>query len=158
MKDALVRIIATGFYSGYGRPFPGTWGTIPACLLAYFLVGGNQALLSVIALGALVLSVWASGQAERVYGHDARKIVIDEWAGMFIALILVPYSLTNYAVAFVLFRVFDVIKLPPAKQAERLPGGWGVTMDDVVAGVQANVATHLVIIGLSRIGQSGVFA
>ncbi len=156
MKTALVKIIATGFYSGYGRPFPGTWGTIPAWLLAYFLVGGNQVLLTVIALGALVLSVWASGRAEQIYGHDARKIVIDEWAGMFIALILVPYSLTNYAVAFVAFRVFDVIKLPPAKQAERLRGGWGVTMDDVVAGVQANVATHLIIIGLSSIGQGGV--
>lgn len=158
MKAALVKIIATGFYSGYGRPFPDTWGTIPAWLLAYFLVEGNQALLTVIAVGSLILSVWASGQAEQIYGRDARTIVIDEWAGMFIALILVPYSLTNYAVAFVAFRVFDVVKLPPATQAERLPGGWGVTMDDVVAGMQANLVTHLVIIGLSRIGQGGAFA
>ncbi len=158
MKTALVKIIATGLYSGYGRPFPGTWGTIPAWLLAYFLIGGNQALLAGTAVGVLVVSVWASGQAEQVFGHDARTIVIDEWAGMLIALILVPYSLTNYAIAFVAFRGFDVIKLPPARQAERLPGGWGVTMDDVVAGVQANLATHLVILGLSRMSQGGVFA
>jgi phosphatidylglycerophosphatase A len=77
--------------------------------------------------------------------------VIDEWAGMFVALLFVPVTLTNYLIAFVAFRAFDVIKLPPAAQSERLPIGWGVTMDDIVAGIQANVFTQIVIwIFLSR--------
>ena len=83
-----------------------------------------------------------------MFGHDARKIVIDEWAGMFVTLLLVPFSFQNYLIAFVMFRIFDVVKIPPARNAEKLPGGWGVTMDDMVAGVQACAATHLIIYGL----------
>jgi phosphatidylglycerophosphatase A len=145
MKDHFVRLIATGFYSGYIRPFPGTWGTIPAWLLAYFLIGGNSLILLAAGLVATLLSIWLSGAAERFYGHDARKIVIDEWAGMFVTLFLVDYSLIAYLIAFVAFRAFDVVKLPPAAQFEKLPGGWGVTMDDIAAAVYANVFTRLAI-------------
>ena len=92
-----------------------------------------------------IISVILSGKAEKIYGHDARKIVIDEWAGMFIALILVPYSLLNYLIAFVAFRLLDAIKVYPANRAEKLPSGWGVTADDVVAGIQANLITQLTV-------------
>ena len=149
MKDKIVRLIATGFYSGYGRPYPGTWGTAPAWLIAFFLIEGNQAILAIVAALTFIVSVWAANEAEILFGHDARKIVIDEWVGMFITVLFVPYSLTNYVIAFVLFRGFDVVKIPPAIQAENLPGGWGVTMDDVIAGAQANITTHLVIFGLN---------
>ena len=64
---------------------------------------------------------------------------------MFITLILVPYSLLNYTIAFVAFRGFDAVKIWPANVAENLPRGWGVTADDVVAGIQANLFTHLII-------------
>jgi phosphatidylglycerophosphatase A len=92
-----------------------------------------------------IISVWLAGVAERVYGHDAKKIVVDEWAGMFIAVAFVPYSLPNYIMAFIFFRGFDWFKIYPANVAERLPRGWGVTADDVVAGIQANLLTHLAI-------------
>jgi phosphatidylglycerophosphatase A len=78
-------------------------------------------------------------------GHDAKKIVIDEWAGMMISLIMIPYSLTNYILAFLAFRALDAVKFFPANVAERLPRGWGVTADDVVAGIQANLLTQLLI-------------
>lgn len=145
MKEQLAKLIATGLYSGYGRPFPGTWGTIPAWLLGWFIIGDNQPLLMGTTAVILALSVWSAGEAEKLLGHDARKIVIDEWAGMLIAFWLLPYSLTSYAIAFIAFRAFDVVKIPPARQCERLPGGWGVTMDDVAAGIQANLFTQLVI-------------
>lgn len=64
---------------------------------------------------------------------------------MFVALLFVPYSLINYVIAFFAFRFFDVVKIPPARQLERLPGGWGVTMDDIAAGIHANLATQLAI-------------
>ncbi len=150
MKDQIVKLIATGLYSGYGRPYPGTWGTIPAWLIAFFLIGGNQRILVGVVIVSFVLSIWAAGEAEKMFGHDARKIVIDEWAGMFVTLLLVPFSLQNYIIAFVMFRGFDVVKIPPARQAEKLPGGWGVTMDDIIGGVQACIATHLIIYGLDR--------
>ena len=148
MKDHIVRLVATGLYSGYGRPFPGTWGTGPAWLIGYFLIAGDQRLLIGAVVVSTVLSVWAAGEAEKMFGHDARKIVIDEWAGMFVTFLLVPFSFQNYMIAFVMFRVFDVVKIPPARNAEKLPGGWGVTLDDIVAGVQACVATHLIIYGI----------
>ena len=64
---------------------------------------------------------------------------------MFVALLFVPYSLINYVIAFFAFRFFDVVKIPPARQLERLRGGWGVTMDDIAAGIHANLATQLAI-------------
>lgn len=145
MKRQLVTLIATGLYSGYLKPFPGTWGTIPAWLIAYFLIGGNWMMMLGAAIICSLLSVWAAGNAETYLGHDARKIVIDEWAGMFITLLFVPIGLANFIIAFFAFRFFDVVKIPPARQAESMPGGWGVTSDDIVAGIQAGVATQLLL-------------
>jgi phosphatidylglycerophosphatase A len=102
--------------------------------------------MAIAAVISLFVSAWAAGEAELLFGHDARKIVIDEWAGMFVSLIFVPFSPTNYLIAFVAFRFFDVVKLPPASQWEKLPGGWGVTMDDIAAGVHANIATQIIVL------------
>ena len=146
----VANIVATGIFSGFMKPFPGTWGTLPALAIAILILKGDLALTVIAVVITFLLSVWSSGEAEKVYGHDARKIVIDEWAGMFVALVLVPFSYLNFVIAFVLFRAFDVVKIPPARQFERLPGGWGITMDDIAAGVQANLATHLTIFLLNR--------
>jgi phosphatidylglycerophosphatase A len=70
---------------------------------------------------------------------------------MFVAVLLVPYSLLNFTIAFVAFRILDAIKIAPAAQAEKLPAGWGVTMDDIVAGIQANIVTQIVIVILARL-------
>ena len=138
-------MLATGFWSGYFPITPGTFGSIPPWLIAYFLIQDNQLWLTIAASAATIVSVWSAGEAEKELGHDARKIVIDEWAGMFITLLFVPYSLINYAIAFFVFRALDVVKIYPARLSEQLPAGWGVTMDDVVAGVQSNLVTHLII-------------
>ncbi|MFQ6009396.1 MAG: phosphatidylglycerophosphatase A [bacterium] len=153
MKKLLVRLFATGVCSGYSPIWPGTAGSIPAWLIAFFLVKGNSAILGAATIVTLVASVWLSGEAEKMLGRDARKIVIDEWAGMFLTLLFIPYSLVNYVIAFFAFRAFDVVKIPPARQSESLPGGWGVTMDDVVAGIQANIVTRVLIFVLERVCQ-----
>jgi len=145
MKKFIVKLIATGVFSGYCRPFSGTWGTIPAWLIAYFLIKDNHILMAITIIVTFILSVWSATEAEKLFGHDAKKIVIDEWVGMFVTIIFVPYSLTNYVIAFIAFRGFDVVKIPPAAQFERLPRGWGVTMDDIFAGIYANVFTQGVI-------------
>ena len=145
MKKFTARMLATGFWSGYFPITPGTFGSIPPWLIAYFLIHNNQLWLFAAAIAATIVSVWSAGEAEKELGHDARKIVIDEWAGMFITLLFVPYSLINYAIAFFVFRALDVVKIYPARRAEQLPAGWGITMDDVVAGVQSNLVTHLII-------------
>ena len=145
LPPPLVRCIATGLYSGYLKPFPGTWGTIPAWLITYFLIRDDPALLALVVIAAFFVSVWTAGEAERLLGRDARKIVIDEWAGMFVTLLFVPYSLSTFAMGFFAFRFYDVVKPPPAAQVERLPGGWGVTMDDIVAGAYANVTVQMIL-------------
>ena len=150
MKDNFVKLVASGLYSGYSPIIPGTTGTVPAWLIAYFLIAGDQLFLFIAFVVFSFISVWSATLAEDIYGHDAKKIVMDEWAGMFLSLMFVPFSLTNYLIAFVAFRVFDVLKIPPASQAERLPKGWGVTMDDVVGGVQACFCTHLIIFLMGR--------
>ena len=151
MKDWLIKFIATGFYSGYSPIWPGTAGSIPAWLIAFFLVKGDNIVLGVVAVMAFVVSVLSSGKMEQTLGRDAKKIVIDEWAGMFLALLFIPHSFVNYVIAFFAFRAFDVVKLPPARQSESLPGGWGVTMDDVVAGIQANVVTRVLVFVLEKL-------
>lgn len=145
MKRFLISTLATGLGTGQAPFASGSVGSIPPLLIAYFLIQNNQLALIVTAFISIVVSVWISNAAEIIFGHDSKKIVIDEWAGMLITLILIPYSLTNYLIAFVVFRALDVIKIFPARQAEKLPGGWGVTMDDVVAGVQSNIVTFVII-------------
>ena len=143
MYQKFALLVASGLYSGYLRPFSGTWGTIPAWGLAFFLTGDHTIIHIAATIVLTIISVWASGEAEKTLVQDSKSIVIDEWAGMFVAVLFVPVTLTNYMIAFVLFRFFDVVKLFPAAQCEELPGGWGVTMDDVVAGVHACVTLHL---------------
>jgi phosphatidylglycerophosphatase A len=92
----------------------------------------------------VIVGFWSANRAERSIGdHDPKKVVIDEWAGMAISLIGVPALFSSYLWAFLLFRFFDVIKPVPAHQLERLPGGYGIVLDDVVAGLYALVSYHL---------------
>lgn len=148
-KSTFIKLAASGFYSGYSPIVPGTTGTIPAWLIAYFFMGSASLILPVAAMITLLLSIYIAGKAEPILGHDAKKIVIDEWAGMFITLIMVPFSLLNYVIAFLTFRALDAVKFFPANAAEKLPRGWGVTADDVVAGIQANLLTRLIIFVIS---------
>jgi len=145
MKNFLIKFLASGLFTGYLKPFPGTWGTIPAWLIAWFLFKGDPPLLWGAAILSTILSIAVASLAEPLMGHDSRQIVIDEWAGMFVSLLFVPYSLQMYIGAFVAFRAFDVVKIWPARQLESLPSGLGVTMDDVAAGIQTLLFVQIVI-------------
>lgn len=153
--ENLIKFLASGFCTSFRKdifPVPGTRGTVPAWLIAYFLVRGDLLWTIGLAIGITLLSVYLSGRAERYWGHDAKEIVIDEWAGMFFALILIPFSLLNYVIAFLIFRLADTFKVPPARNAEKLPAGWGITADDVVAGIQANLLTQLFVYIMNNYG------
>lgn len=147
----LTRALATGIYTGYFPVVPGTVGSIPAWLLAWFVFGRDGRVLVIAAIVTCVVSVWTAARAEPLLGHDSKKIVIDEWAGMFITVIFLPYRLDVYIAAFVFFRFYDVIKPYPAGYCESLPRGWGVTLDDVFAGVYANLTCWLCIFALGRL-------
>lgn len=150
MKKTIVTILASGFGTGFAPVASGTVGSVPPLLIAYFLIANNQLALAIATLVSSIVSIWVAGEAEKSFGHDSKKIVIDEWAGMFFTLLFIPFSLTNYIIAFFVFRALDVIKIFPARKAESLPGGWGVTMDDVIAGVQSNIVTQIIIFVIAQ--------
>ncbi len=137
--------LATFFGAGLLKPGPGTWGSIAAVLLWAAFAGFAHpspgalviALLAAIAV-ALVLGVPAATIVARESGlHDPGFVVIDEVAGQWIALLFCPADWGHAIVALVLFRLFDILKPPPARQLERLPAGWGIVFDDVAAGLYA---------------------
>ncbi len=144
-------LILTGLGSGLLPIAPGTWGSAAACVVVLALLqltAGRPVPLNIaLAVLAVLSSIGcvATGRfAQDTYGKkDPGQCVIDEWAGQAVTLIALPYTGTtiNQLVlvgsGFLAFRLFDIIKLPPARQLERLPLGWGVLLDDLVAGVQA---------------------
>ncbi len=99
----------------------------------------------VLALAILFLGTWSSYKVESGWGHDSSKVVIDEVAGMMITLLWAPVDFKYALAGFILFRFFDILKPLGIKSAERLPGGWGVMADDVLAGVYAFALLRLVI-------------
>jgi phosphatidylglycerophosphatase A len=137
--------VATFFGAGFGRPGPGTWGSVAAVLLWGAFAGGLHpapqtlllALLAAIAL-ALVFGIPAATIVARESGrHDPQFVVIDEVAGQGIALLGSPAGWRHALIALVLFRLFDITKPFPVRQLEKLPGGWGIVFDDVAAGLYA---------------------
>lgn len=132
-------VIATVF--GIGRiPYaPGTAGSLAAVLLAY-PIARNYGMMALAPLGLVVglVGVWFAGAYAQTCGqNDPKSCVIDEVAGQWIALAAAPFTPLGFLAAFAMFRFFDIRKIWPADAAEKLPGGWGIVADDIVAGVMA---------------------
>ena len=145
MKNKLLaKLICTLFFAGYFPLAPGTLGSLITLLLIWFLVPSFFYILLFVSIGLFLISVWSATKGEEIFGKDGRQIVIDESCGMAISLLFVPKEIKWYVIAFFLFRIFDIVKPPPARGVEKLEGGWGVTLDDVVAGVYANVTLHMI--------------
>jgi phosphatidylglycerophosphatase A len=132
--DRLALVLGTWFGCGFAPRAPGTAGTLGALPLYLLLARGGPWLVA--AGGALVtlVGVWASGRvAIQRQTHDPQIVCIDEVAGVLLVLAAAPVTVPGVAAAVVLFRVLDMTKPWPARAAEKLPGGWGVMMDDVAA-------------------------
>ena len=138
--------------AGLSPVAPATAGSAVITAIAYFVpVVPLPVWFALLVVGTLI-AVWASGEAEKELGHDAKPICIDEAVGQTITLLFVPHTIAAFATAFVLFRIFDVIKPLGARQIQDLPGGWGVVMDDVIAGIVACGAFHALRYGLVHFG------
>ncbi len=137
--------IATFFGAGFGKPGPGTWGSVATVLLwaacAWCLHPTPQTLLLILLAASpspSSLGIPASTIVARDSGRkDPQFVVIDEVAGQAIALIGCPFDLRHALIALILFRLFDITKPFPARQLESLPEGWGIVFDDVAAGLYA---------------------
>jgi phosphatidylglycerophosphatase A len=142
---SLVRFVATGCYTGEIPIIPGTWGTLPGLAIAIFAFGFGWQWQIAVTVVAIAVSVVTASIMEKQLGHDARPIVIDEVAGMLVTLVMVERIWYLYLAGFVLFRAMDVFKPFPARRSESLPSGWGVTADDVFAGIYANLILQAIM-------------
>jgi phosphatidylglycerophosphatase A len=137
--------VATFFGAGYGKPGPGTWGSVAALLLwagyAWLLHPTPHVLLFVLLAGiavSLLVGVPAASIVARESGRkDPQIVVVDEVAGQWITLLGCPFDWRHALICLVLFRLFDMTKPPPVRQLESLPEGWGIVFDDVAAGLYA---------------------
>ena len=156
MANNFHKFLATGFGSGYFPVGPGTAGSLTACLILWWLhqlapihFPGQYPYIYwflVLILAFFFVGVFVSSKLEQEWGHDPSKIVIDEIVGMWIAFLAIPFEWTYLVIAFLLFRFFDILKPLFIKRAEKLKAGWGVMVDDVIAGIYANVVLQIIIL------------
>lgn len=165
MKDtpATFHLITT-FGLGFRRPASGTWGSMPPVALAALLMLtgygplDNPLIYFGVLAFVLILFSWAciahGDLAEVRYGEkDPSEVVADETAGQCIPLLAIPWAgladwprtFATLAFCFIAFRIMDIFKPPPARGLQKIPGGWGILIDDLVAGIYAAIAVNLFI-------------
>lgn len=141
--------IASVFGIGYIRKGGGTVAAAFAIFIWWLLFrqGGPQYLLQLwLILGVTVLGIWSGNIVERDWGKDSYKVVIDEVAGMFISVLFIPPDWVWLLTGFVLFRFFDIAKPLYIRRMEIFKGGWGVMLDDILAGIYANIVLQLILL------------
>jgi len=158
VKTACVTVLGSGF----GPLVPGTWGSLVATVLfALWWLVANELGLHRLVIEAIIVAgicdactlsvLWGGWAIECFRSRDPKPFVLDEFAGQWIALLMIPVTpaaglrafVAVVAGQFVLFRVLDTVKPPPARQMERLRAGWGILLDDVIAGAYANIIGQL---------------
>jgi phosphatidylglycerophosphatase A len=140
----LATFVATAGYVGFVPVAPGTFGSA----VGLVIYGGVRATNSwvvegIVLASALVAGIWAADRVERRLGKDPGVVVIDEVLGMLVTLAFLDVNLIGAMVGFVLFRVLDVIKPPPAARLEHLHGGPGIMFDDLMAGLYGHVVMRV---------------
>jgi phosphatidylglycerophosphatase A len=143
------RLISTCLGIGYTPKGGGTVAAIATCIAWYLAgMGGNESLFIEVVTTAviLILGTWSAGKVESEWGKDSSKVVIDEVAGMCITLLAVPVRWQYVLIGLALFRAFDIIKPLYIRRMEKLNGGWGVMLDDVLAGIYSNLVLQLIVL------------
>ena len=127
--------IATLGPIGKRLPAPGSWGSLAALLAGAIILPVGWLYMAVATMAALLIGIWASDIYHKKTGKkDASEVIIDEVAGQWSVLLVTPFSLEGFVIAFILFRFFDILKPFPVNKAEKIEGAIGVMADDIVAG------------------------
>lgn len=152
LSSRIATVIASYFYVGFVPVIPGTFGSLAAFSLYFVLISFNQWRLYVLGVTLIsALGIWAASKVEKDSKIvDPSFVVIDEVAGQLITFFLIPFSWVYLFIGFLLFRAFDILKPFPARQAEELPGGWGIMLDDIFAGIYANLFLQLTVFLVER--------
>ena len=144
MRKFFYYLFGTGLGTGYSPIAPGTAGSLLGLLLFYIYPLNSWLGIAIVVL-IFFIGVWTSTQIEKEKGDDPSIVVIDEVIGQWVALLFLPfYSLKIFVLAFLLFRFFDVLKPPPIDRSQDLKAGYGIMIDDVLAGVYANIILQLI--------------
>lgn len=142
--EKLALAIASGLGFGFSPLAPGTAGSLLA-VIVWWLAPQGWWVRGPMLVTSVAVGVWSATEAERRWGHDNGKIVIDEISGMWISLLFLPKTWVVYLISFLLFRAMDIVKPLGARQIQKLPGGWGVVADDVLAGIYANLLGQMAV-------------
>lgn len=146
-KEKLVMFLATGCFVGNMSIAPGTFGSIAGLLFCLFLSRASFLLASLFVVVFIVFAVWIAGEAEKIIKQkDPGRIVIDEIAGIMVTFLGLPFNFVSVISGFCIFRFLDIVKPFPIRSIEnRLPGGAGIVMDDVAAGILGNCLLRAVL-------------
>ena len=151
-RTAWAWVTGTFFGLGLMKPGPGTWGSAAAMLLWMAYANWTHAAINMLTLAtfiaagvALAIGIPAASVVARECGSgDPQVVVIDEAVGQWIALLGLPPTWGHAILALLFFRLFDILKPPPARQFDRMHGGFGIMMDDVAAGIYAFICMQIV--------------
>ena len=150
MREIIAKFLGSCAGLGY---FPYAPGTVTSFAAAVFFVTVPSFSTPEVALPAIftvfAVGLWSAKIMEEIYGHDPSQVTIDEVAGQWVALLLLPSGWFSALLGFTAFRVFDILKPEPVNIAQKLPGGWGVMADDLLAGIYANLSVRIVLWTLS---------
>ncbi len=143
------RFVSTVGGIGYLPLAPGTFAAALAVGIWYLLTlnGPMEFTLQILfVLISMIAGIYTSGKVSAESGKDPSFVVIDELAGMWITLLLIPPSIPNYIIAFVLFRFFDISKPLGIRKMEKFKNGWGIMSDDILAGIYSNIVLRFLLV------------
>lgn len=140
------KLLGSGFYTGYVPVASGTFGSL-AGLIIYYIPGFENPVILIPAIIVFSLyGIYVGTEFEKVYGKDPAECTIDEVVGMWISLLFVPKILWVSALVFLIWRLFDIVKPFPARRLEKLEGGLGIMIDDIVSSIYVLLLVHLFIL------------
>jgi phosphatidylglycerophosphatase A len=151
----LIRIFiifcGTVCFIGYFPFAPGSFASLVAFLALYFSDLSNGFYLIIFAIILFFVGVFVSSFLEKSWGKDAKYIVIDEVVGMLLSIVFLPKTFIIWGMAFLIFRIFDVLKPYPLKRFEEFKGGWGVMIDDLGAAIYTSILMNIAVWGFGLI-------
>ena len=144
MKKQIASWIATCGPVGHAKWAPGTLGSMVGILIVLFISKNSISFVGFIFL--FFIAVWSSGEVAReLHNHDPQVVVIDEVCGIIISFFLISPTWARVVTGFICFRLFDILKPPPLRKFECFPGGLGIVLDDIGAGIYTNIVLQILV-------------
>ena len=156
MVNFIVKLVGTFGFTGFFPIAPATFASAVFMAIYYWVPGGEVLANPWVCLATLIVSIPVATRLENQYGEDPGCVVLDEVVGLQVILVFASdLSMVGAGVCFLVFRLFDIAKPFPVGRSQRLPGGWGIVIDDVLAGVYSRAAMVLLALAFPSLGSFG---